>query len=114
ENGLRQYGLSKEHRPNTIVQMGFFMDMEGMPLAFDINPGNTSEQLTMLPLEKKLNDNFKISRLVVCTDAGLSSYDNRKANDTAERSFITVQSLKKLKGHLQEWALQPEGWHMKG
>lgn len=114
ENGLRQYGLSKEHRPNPIVQMGLFMDMEGMPLAFDINPGNTSEQLTMLPLEKKLNDNFKISRLVVCTDAGLSSYDNRKANDTAERSFITVQSLKKLKGHLQEWSLQPEGWHMKG
>lgn len=114
EGGLRQYGLSKEHRPNPVVQMGLFMDMDGLPLAFSIQPGNTAEQLTMRPLEQKLNDNFKLSKLVVCTDAGLSSYQNRKANDTGERSFITVQSLKKLKGHLQEWSLKPEGWHMKG
>ena len=114
ESGLRQYGVSKEHRPNPIVQMGLFMDMDGMPLAFDINPGNTSEQLTMRPLEQKLNDSFNISRMVVCTDAGLSSYENRKANDAGQRGFITVQSLKKLKGHLQEWSLEPGGWHMKG
>jgi Transposase len=114
ESGLRQYGVSKEHRPNPIVQMGLFMDMDGMPLAFNINPGNTSEQLTMRPLEQKLNDNFKISKLVVCTDAGLSSYDNRKYNDVGERAFITVQSLKKLKRHLQDWSLETEGWYMKG
>ena len=114
ESGLRQYGMSKEHRPNPIVQMGLFMDMDGMPLAFSINQGNTSEQLTMRPLEQKLNDHFKISKLVVCTDAGLSSYDNRKFNDVGERAFITVQSLKKLKEHLQEWSLETEGWHKKG
>ena len=114
ESGLRQYGVSKEHRPSPIVQMGLFMDMDGMPLAFEINPGNTSEQGTMLPLEKKLNGNFKISKIVVCTDAGLSSYENRKGNNVGKRSFITVQSLKRLKGHLQEWALQPQGWRMKG
>jgi transposase len=114
ESGLRQYGLSKEHRPSPIVQMGLFMDMDGLPLAFNINPGNTSEQLTMRPLEEKLNENFKISKLVVCTDAGLSSYENRKSNHTVERSFITVQSLKKLKGFLQEWSLESEGWRKKG
>ena len=114
ESGLRQYGMSKEHRPSPIVQMGLFMDMDGMPLAFNINPGNTSEQLTMRPLEQKLKENFNISRMVVCTDAGLSSYENRKTNDVGERAFITVQSLKKLKGHLQEWSLEPEGWKVKG
>lgn len=114
ESGLRQYGVSKDHRPNPIVQMGLFMDMDGMPLAFNINPGNTPEQLTMRPLEQQLNDNFKISKMVVCTDAGLSSYENRKSNDVGQRAFITVQSLKKLKGHLQEWSLEPQGWHMKG
>jgi len=114
ESGLRQYGMSKEHRPNPIVQMGLFMDVDGMPLAFDINPGNTSEQLTMRPLEQKLNDNFNISKLVVCTDAGLSSYENRKSNCVGERAFITVQSLKKLKAHLQDWSLEPTNWHMKG
>lgn len=54
ESGLRQYGKSKENRPNPIVQMGLFMDGNGIPLAFDITPGNTNEQITLKPLEKKL------------------------------------------------------------
>ena len=53
ELGLRQYGHSKEHRPNPIVQMGLFMDRNGLPLAFCINPGNTAETETLVPLEKK-------------------------------------------------------------
>ena len=43
ESGLRQYGISKEHRPNPIVQMGLFMDADGIPLAFNISKGNTNE-----------------------------------------------------------------------
>jgi len=49
EEGLKQYGVSKEHRPNPIVQMGLFMDGDGIPLAFSINRGNTNEQLTLKP-----------------------------------------------------------------
>jgi transposase len=114
EKGLRQYGVSKEHRPNPIVQMGMFMDMDGMPLAFCINPGNTNEQVTLQPLEKKLKENFGLSKVVVCTDGGLSSYENRKNDNVGERAFITVQSLKKLKKHLQDWSLDPAGWHTAG
>ena len=109
-DGLRQYGHSKESRPNPIVQMGLFMDMDGFPLAFCINPGNTNEQITLKPLEQKLNDKFGISKMVVCTDSGLSSYENRKNNTVGGHAFITVQSLKKLKSHIQEWALDPKGW----
>ncbi|GAB1352107.1 hypothetical protein MASR1M12_08380 [Erysipelotrichia bacterium] len=54
ESGLKQYGVSKEHKPNPIVQMGLFMDSDGIPLAFDINPGNTNEQTTMRPLEEAI------------------------------------------------------------
>lgn len=114
ESGLRQYGHSKENRPNPIVQMGLFMDMDGFPLAFCINPGNTNEQITLKPLEQKINDEFHISKLIVCTDCGLSSYENRKNNNVGERAFITVQSLKKLKGYLQEWTLDCKGWHIDG
>jgi len=110
EGGLKQYGISKEHKPNPIVQMGLFMDGDGIPLAFSINNGNTNEQVTLKPLEKQIIDDFKLSKFVVCTDAGLSSTDNRKFNNINQRSFITTQSVKKLKKHIKQWALSPEGW----
>jgi transposase len=113
-NGNKQYGPSKEHRPNPIVQMGLFMDGDGIPLAFSINRGNMNEQLTLKPLEKKILSDFKLSKFIVCTDAGLASNDNRKFNDKDERAFITTQSIKKLKEHLKKWSLAPDGWKLSG
>ncbi|CKI01678.1 transposase [Streptococcus pneumoniae] len=77
EGLLRQYGPSKEHRPNPIVEMGLFMDKQGIPLAFCIHPGNTNEQTTLKPLERKIVREYKASKFVVCTDAGLSSKANK-------------------------------------
>lgn len=114
ESGLKQYGISKEHRPNPIVQMGLFMDGDGIPLAFNISKGNTNEQITLTPLEQKLLKDFELSKLIVCTDAGLASTTNRKFNDKKNRAFITTQSIKKLKKPLQEWALSKTGWHKPG
>lgn len=114
ESGLRQYGPSKEHRPNPITQMGLFMDGDGIPLAFNISSGNTNEQVTLTPLEKNILEDFKLSKFIVCTDAGLASYANRKFNDKNERAFITTQSIKKLKKHLMDWALSESGWHISG
>lgn len=110
--GLRQYGASKEHRPNPIVQMGMFIDKTGFPVAMCINPGNTNEQVTLIPTEKIIVEEMGIERIVVCTDGGLSSEDNRSYNSTAERSFITVQSLKKLNETYTEWALETKGWKL--
>lgn len=110
ENGLRQYGRSKENRPNPIVQMGLFTDMDGIPLAFCINPGNTAETTTLKPLEDKIKEDFGLSKVVVCTDGGLASYENRKNDHVGERAFITVQSLKKLEKSLQDWSMETTGW----
>jgi hypothetical protein len=112
EEGLKKYGKSKEHRPNPIVQMGLFMDGDGIPLAFCIHPGNTNEQITLKPLEQKILDDFKLSKFIVCTDAGLASDANRKFNDKGNRAFITTQSIKKLKDFLIDWSLSPNGWHI--
>ena len=114
EEDLKQYGYSKEHRPNPIVQMGLFMDGDGLPLAFSIQDGNTNEQTTLKPLEKKILSDFELSKFVVCTDAGLSSAANRRFNDVGGRAFITTQSVKKLKKFLKEWALDPRGWRLSG
>lgn len=113
-SGLKQYGVSKENRPNPIVQMGLFMDGSGMPLAFVINPGNQNEQPTLKPLEKRILKDFHLSQFVVCTDAGLSSYENRLYNSMGNRAFITTQSIKKLKKHIKEWALDSAGWRTTG
>ncbi len=114
----KQYGVSKENRPLPIVEMGLFMDRDGIPLAFCINPGNENEQQTLIPLEKKLMDKFDMSQFIVCTDAGLSSNANRYFNnydkEDATRDFITTQPVKKLKGHLKKWALAPQGWLLSG
>jgi len=114
ESGLRQYGVSKEHRPNPIVQMGMFMDGDGILLSFCINKGNINEQSTLKPLEKQILRDFELSKFIVCTDAGLSSKDNRQYNVMGERSFITVQSIKTLKAAHKEWALEPGGWRLQG
>ena len=111
-DGLKQYGVSKENRPNPIVQMGLFMDGSGLPLAFVIHPGSQNEQPTLKPLEKRILKDFQLSKFVVCTDAGLSSHENRLYNSMNERAFVTTQSIKKLKKHLKEWALDPSGWKM--
>ena len=114
EGGLVQYGHSKEGRPLPIVQMGLFVDREGFPLAMCIEPGNKAETTTLKPMEQILKDKFGLSKIIVCTDAGLSSYENRKNDAVSERSFITVQSVKKLNSKLQGWALGTEGWKARG
>lgn len=112
EDGIKQYGVSKENRPNPIVQMGLFLDGDGIPLAFNINPGNTNEQITLQPLEKQIINDFNNASFVVCTDAGLASNSNRKFNDKENRKFITTQSIKKLKDYLKEWMFDKTGWHI--
>lgn len=112
EDGNKQYGPSKDHKPNPIIQMGLFMDGDGIPLAFSINRGNMNEQLTLKPLEKKIISDFELSKFIICTDAGLASEDNRKFNSKDDRAFITTQSIKKLKEHLKKWALDPDGWKL--
>ena len=114
EDGFRKYGMSKEHRPNPIVQMGLFMDADGIPLSFSLFDGNKNEQPSMTPLEEKIIKDFDSSEFIVCTDAGLSSAANRRFNDKQGRKFVTTQSIKKLKDFLQDFCLADEGWYLEG
>lgn len=112
EDALRRRGKSKEGRPNPIVQMGLFMDYDGIPLAFVIFPGNESEQQTLQPLEERLAEDFGLTEFVVSTDAGLGSEDNRRYNMTEGREYICVQSLPQLGEKDRLMAIAPEGWRV--
>ena len=94
--GLRKYGVSKEHRPNPIVEMGLFIDRNGIPVSMCLHPGNTSEQLTAVPLEKEILKMTQGAKFIYCADAGLGSYNIRKFNSMGGRAFIVTQSIKRL------------------
>ena len=109
-DGSKQYGKSKEHRPNPIVQMGLFTDGQGIPLAFSLFPGNQNEQKSLRPLEQKVLTDFGHEKFIYCCDAGLGSEANRKRNYVEKRAFIVTQSIKKLPREDREWALDPKGF----
>ena len=102
--GLRQYGFSKDHKPNPLVEMGLFMDTNGIPISMCIAPGNTNEQTTAIPLEKELVKMFgeKKNKFIYCADAGLSSYHIRNFNSMGGRAFVVTQSVKKLSDVLKQ------------
>lgn len=110
EDGSKKYGKSKEHRPNPIIQMGLFMDGDGIPLAFSLFPGNANEQTSLKPLEKKVLGEFGCQKFIYCSDAGLGSEDIRAYNHMGERAYIVTQSIKKLKKEEKDWALDPKGF----
>ena len=100
--GLLKYGISKEHRPNPIVQMGLFMDADGIPLSMCINPGSDNESLCAVPAEKKMLKMFENKDIIYCSDAGLGYNDTRLFNDFDGRKFVVTQSIKKLNSILKQ------------
>lgn len=110
EDGFRTYGKSKENRPNPIVQMGLFLDRNGLPISMCINPGKTNEQKTMIPLEKLMTERFGIEKFVVCADCGLSGKKNLRFNSTENHGFVVTKSLKKVSEDVRARLMGDGGW----
>lgn len=100
--GFRKYGPSKQHQPAPLVEMGLFMDADGIPLSMCMASGSDNEQTTAIPAEQQLTKMFKGKKFVYCADAGLGSLDIRKFNSMGGRAFIVTQSIKKLSDTLKE------------
>lgn len=116
ENEFQRYGISKQHQPLPLVQMGLFMDSDGYPIAMNINPGNTAENTTMIPGESKILKDYNLTNknIVVCTDAAMCTDEIKKFNVREGRGFIITQSIKKLNKELKEFALDKTGWRILG
>lgn len=113
EHGDGKYGKGKEHQPNPIIQMGLFIDGDGIPLAFSLFPGNQNEQISLNPLEQKILQDFGHQKFIYCSDAGLASEGNWAFDHMGQRkkrAFIVTQSIKKLKKRRKEWALDKTGF----
>ena len=92
------------------------MDGDGIPLSFNIYPGNQSEQKTLIPEESKIINNFKLddTKVILCTDAGLASDEIKKYNIDDGRGFVITQSLKKIKEEYKEQIFDKKGWRLPG
>ena len=111
-SGFRQYGLAKQHCPNPLVEMGLFMDKDGIPLSMCLTKGNTNEQTTAVPLEKKLSKMLKGKKFIYCADAGLGSLNIRQFNSMGGRAFVVTQSVKKLSDVLKEAVFNDCDYHL--
>ena len=100
--GLRKYGPSKQHQPAPLVEMGLFMDADGIPLSMCITSGSDNEQTTAIPLEQQLTKMFRGKKFIYCADAGLGSLNIRNFNSMGGRAFVVTQSIKQMSDTLKE------------
>ena len=116
DDEFKKYGINKQHQPKPQVGMGLFMDGDGIPLSFNIYPGNQNEQKTLIPEETKIVNNFKIdnTKMILCTDAGLASDEIKRYNIKDNRGFVITQSLKKIKDSDKVKVFDDNDWRLPG
>ena len=110
EKGLRKMGVSKEHRKQPIVQMGLFMDNNGIPIAVESFPGNTLDHLTLKSVLSKNIDNLELSRFILVADRGVCNYANVFHTIDSGNGYIMAKSLLKSNAKEKEWAYCDEGF----
>lgn len=107
---LRKKGVSKEHRPNPIVQMGLFIDSMGLPISYELFPGNTNDCLTMRPLLSRMKRDYGIGRVIVVADKGLNTSDNITFNLLRKDGYVFSQRIRGASKELTDWVFDESGY----
>lgn len=108
---LRKKGVSKEHRPNPIVQMGLFMDSLGLPINYKLFSGNTNDCLTLRPMVQELQKNYDVGRVIVVADKGLNTGNNIAYNKAIGNGYVMSLSLRGANSELKEYVLKENGYN---
>ena len=112
EKGLRKFGVSKENRKQPIVQIGLFMDDNGIPVSFEMFPGNMLDHHTLRPAMERTVDGFGLGRFVLVADRGMYSTPNMCHVTDAGNGYIVSKSLRKSTAATRRWAVSPEGYEV--
>lgn len=110
QDDLRRKGVSKEHRPNPIVQMGLFMDTNGIPITFDLYPGNTNDCLTYRPTLSRIKREYNLGKAIVVADKGMSTGDNIYYTLSAKDSYVFSMSVRGASKEIKEFVLDQQGY----
>lgn len=111
---LRKKGVSKEHRPNPIVQMGLFMDRQGIPITFKLFPGNTNDCLTYRPGLKEVHKKYNLGRVVVVADKGMTTGDNIHYTLSGKHGYVFSMSVRGASMAFKKYVLAEEGYTWQG
>ena len=113
----RKRGPEKNHRPDPIVEMGLLMDRNGIPVAYDLFPGNESEKVHMRPILNRVKDTYDNARVIIVADRGLNTSDNiywlngdNKSDENNRDGYVYGQSVRGADAEFKKWVLETSGY----
>jgi len=114
QDELRKKGVSKEHRPDPIVQMGLFMDTMGIPITYKLFPGNTVDKSTLIPMLSNIQHNYSLGRIIVVADKGMTTGDNIWYTLSAKNGYVLSYSIRRADQNFKKYVLEERGYAWKG
>lgn len=114
QDDFRRNGVSKEHRPDPIVQMGLFVDTNGIPINYRLFPGNNPDKTTLIPALGKIQRDYSLGRIIVVADKGLTTGDNIWYILSAKNGYVLSYSVRGSDQKFQEYVLDERGYTDKG
>ncbi len=114
QDDLRKKGVSKEHRPDPIVQMGLFMDTDGIPINYKLFPGNDPDKTTLIPALGKIQHDYSLGRIVIVADKGLTTGDNIWYILSAKNGYVLSYSVLGADQDFKDYVLNENGYVTKG
>src|SRR5690625_3786584 len=110
QDEMRRKGVSKEHRPDPIVQMGLFMDTNGIPITYGLHPGNMLDKQTFIPMLRKIQRKFELGKTIIVADKGMTTGDNIWYTLSAKNGYIFSYSIRSANKKFKEYVLNQEGY----
>jgi len=114
QDELRKKGVSKEHRPDPIVQMGLLMDTKGVPISYDLFPGNINDCETLLPILDKVKKDYQVGRTIIVADKGVNTADNIAFSLARGDGYVYSQTVRGANRELKDYVLDPSGYRQIG
>ena len=112
QNDFLRKGVSKEHRPNPIVQMGLFMDNNAIPITYELFAGNTNDCLTYRPNFGRIKKQFNLGRVISVADKGMTTGDNiwYTINTPAHDGYVFSMSIRGAEKSMKKYVLDDDGY----
>jgi len=112
QDDMRRKGVSKEHRPDPIIQMGLFMDTDGIPLNYGLYSGNTLDKQTLIPMIRKIRKDYTLGRIIIVADRGMMAGNNIRQILLDKNGYVLSYSIRGADSAFKNYVLEEEGYRI--